>query len=771
MKKRMNFGKKVLAWLMVLLMMGQVLPVSAEENGSAEQTANAQEETQIAEQDAEQEQQEELKDEQDEEQNVEAEENLVQASEKSEGQEQEAQAVYTLQYQAHCQSVGWQDWRNGGEQAGTTGKGKRMEALAIKVSETKTDPSDPEKQLTEELAGAIEYRAHCQTYGWQDWKKDGEIAGTTGKGKRLEAIQIRLTGELAEKYDIYYQVHCSRFGDMGWAKNGEIAGTTGYARAIEAINIILVEKNSENAPEQTKRSYISPTAKGTLTYEAHVQTYGWMDSVADGQSAGTSGLGKRMEAFRMYLENPVGEDGTEIEGSIKYRAHSQSYGWLPWQEEGGIAGTVGKGKRLEALEITLEGELANVYDVYYRVHSSKWGTLGWAKNGETAGTIGFYRSVEFVEVKLVKKNSGEAPEQNARACLDKEDIGALSYSVYLKDMGWQTETGNTQVAGITGQSKTIEALKMQIATGEAGNTADLFTGGINYKAYMQSTGWQELVSDGETAGSEASGKRMEAVQLTLTGELAQYCDIYYRAHVQAYGWLGWAKNGQTAGTSNCAYRMEALQVYIVPKSAPAPGANSNYFKNTKKSSIKKIAEFSTHCTSANTSLFNMSRALQSFNGLVVQPGQTISFFGVAGPCGRAQGYVAGGVVGGVGYGGGICQASTTLYGATLRAGLTIVERRNHSVASTYVPLGQDAMVNYGTSDFKFRNDYNFPVTLKTWTSGRDIHVAIYGQEPGWFDSVKINSWRTGPKSAAAERIFYKNGVEVKRERLTNSYYR
>ena len=55
-----------------------------------------------------------------------------------------------------------------------------MEALTIKVSETKTDPSDPEKQLTEELAGAIEYRAHCQTYGWQDWKKDGEIAGTTG---------------------------------------------------------------------------------------------------------------------------------------------------------------------------------------------------------------------------------------------------------------------------------------------------------------------------------------------------------------------------------------------------------------------------------------------------------------------------------------------------------------------------------------------------------------------------------------------------------------
>lgn len=764
MKKKMNFGKKVLAWLMVLLMMGQVLPVSAEENKAAEQNVA--------------DTQKELQTENDTEQNA-GKENTVQASEeegeqKQESQEQKPQAIYTLQYQAHCQSIGWQEWKNGGEVAGTVGKRKRMEALSLKVSETKADPDDPEGKVSEELTGAIEYRAHCQSIGWQEWKKDGEVAGTVGKGKRLEAIQIRLTGELAEKYDIYYQVHCSRFGDMGWAKNGERAGTAGYSRSIEAITVLLVEKNSENAPEQTKRSFISPTEKGTLTYEAHVQTHGWMESVADGEKAGTMGEGKRMEAFRMYLENPTGENGAEIEGSIKYRAYSQSYGWLPWQEEGGIAGTVGKGKRLEALEIALEGELANVYDVYYQVHCSRWGTLGWAKNGETAGTMGFYRSIEFVEVKLVKKDSADAPAQEARACLDKENIGGLSYTVRLKDaQAWQPEVGNTQVAGVEGKSKTIEALKMQIATGEAGNTADLFDGGINYKAYMQGSGWQEEVADGDVAGEETSGKRLEAVQMRLTGELAQYCDIYYRAHVQSYGWLGWAKNGQTAGTSNCAYRMEALQVYIVPKTAPGPGANSNYFKNTKNN--KKIAEFSTRCTAAYASWFNMSKALASFNGLVVNPGQTISFFNVAGPCGKAQGYMPGGVVGGVGYGGGICQASTTLYGAALRAGMAIVERKNHSVASVYVPIGQDAMVSFGTSDFKFRNDFNFPVTLKTWSQEqngvRTIHVEFYGQDPGWFDNVKINSWKTGAKSAAAERIFYKNGVEVKRERLTNSYYK
>ena len=69
----------------------------------------------------------------------------------------------------------------------------------------------------------------------------------------------------------------------------------------------------------------------------------------------------------------------------------------------------------------------------------------------------------------------------------------------------------------------------------------------------------------------------------------------------------------------------------------------------------------------------MTKALLSFNQVVLQPGQTLSFFAVAGPCGKAQGYKEAGVVGGTGYGGGICQASTTLYGAAIRAGMTIVQ--------------------------------------------------------------------------------------------------
>lgn len=187
-------------------------------------------------------------------------------------------------------------------------------------------------------------------------------------------------------------------------------------------------------------------------------------------------------------------------------------------------------------------------------------------------------------------------------------------------------------------------------------------------------------------------------------------------------------------------------------------------------SPRRISVFSTVSTNNYNGTYNMTKALLYFNQVTIQPGQTLSFFGIAGPCGKAQGFLPGGVVGGVGYGGGICQASTTLYGAALRAGLTIVQRRNHSVPSTYVPIGQDAMVNYGSSDLKIRNDYNYAVKLVTYVSGNTLYAEVWGIQPDWFDSVDIVSWKTGSRSAVAYRKYIKNGQVVKTEQLPSSYY-
>lgn len=184
----------------------------------------------------------------------------------------------------------------------------------------------------------------------------------------------------------------------------------------------------------------------------------------------------------------------------------------------------------------------------------------------------------------------------------------------------------------------------------------------------------------------------------------------------------------------------------------------------------RIASFTTWSSNTFEGTYNMQRALNCFDGYILWPGQTLSFFGTCGPCGAAEGYMAAGIVGGVGYGGGICQASTTLYGVCIRAGLTIVERQNHSVPSTYVPIGLDAMVNWGTSDFKVRNDYDFPIKFQVNTPGNQLYIEAWGIQPEWFDYCDADSWYTSSNSAAASRTYYKDGRAVRTDSLPSSVY-
>ena len=105
----------------------------------------------------------------------------------------------TVSYSTHIQSYGWnKSAAKNGAVAGTTGKAKRLEAIKISV------------EGNEDLG--IQYTTHCQGYGWLNWSSNGEISGTTGEAKRLEAIKIQLTGADRDKYDVYYRVHAQGIG-------------------------------------------------------------------------------------------------------------------------------------------------------------------------------------------------------------------------------------------------------------------------------------------------------------------------------------------------------------------------------------------------------------------------------------------------------------------------------------------------------------------------------------------------------------------------------
>ena len=94
-----------------------------------------------------------------------------------------------------------------------------------------------------EVTGDISYRGHVQGIGWQPYVTSANKIGTTGEGRRLEAFQISLTGDLATKYRIEYRAHVSGIGWQSWVTDGAVAGTTGQARAVEAVQIRLVAKS------------------------------------------------------------------------------------------------------------------------------------------------------------------------------------------------------------------------------------------------------------------------------------------------------------------------------------------------------------------------------------------------------------------------------------------------------------------------------------------------------------------------------------------------
>jgi len=96
----------------------------------------------------------------------------------------------------------------------------------------------------------IAYCTHVQKVGWQSWRRNGSMSGTSGRSLRLEAIQIKLYGEMANKYDVYYRVHAQHMGWMTWAKNGANSGTAGFGWRLEGIQVVLVRKGAK-APGRT----------------------------------------------------------------------------------------------------------------------------------------------------------------------------------------------------------------------------------------------------------------------------------------------------------------------------------------------------------------------------------------------------------------------------------------------------------------------------------------------------------------------------------------
>lgn len=129
---------------------------------------------------------------------------------------------------------------------------------------------------------------------------------------------------------------------------------------------------------------------------------------------------------------------------------------------------------------------------------------------------------------------------------------------------------------------------------------------------------------------------------------------------------------------------------------------------------------------------NLRLACAKLDGIILQPGEVLSYNETLGERTQAAGYKPAPAYSGTELvdeiGGGICQVSSTLYLSSLFAELKIVERKNHGFPVSYIPLGLDATVNWGTTDLKIRNDYDLPVKIRAEVSDGYVKVRIMGVE-------------------------------------------
>ena len=461
-------------------------------------------------------------------------------------------------YRTRLTTGAWSKNKKDGAQAGTVSAGMAINRLRIRIE------GDADLGVT--------YQVKINGKGWQDYTADNTITGIASASRHVEAIRVSLTGSDADKYDVYYCTYVSSLGWLGWAKNGAKAGSEGYEYAVSAIAVKLVPKG-EAAPA-AKGSTTAPTKSraASIKYTTYMNGVGWKDYSYNGSYSGKTTA--RLEGIKVVV------DGAADLG-ISYAAHVEGSAWPAWSSDGTVSGAVGKGKKINIFRAKLTGVDASKYDLYYSVYVQRVGWMNWTKNGSYAGTSNYNLEIRAIRMKILKKGAA-APAQAGETSLAymKGDPSILSYRVRIKGKGWPAAVSGGKTAGATGSGYIIEGFKAALVN-------QPYAGSIQYRAYLANTEWTGLYADNAIAGG--SGKRVEAVRLRLTGEMADYYDLYYRVHVENFGWTGWASNYARCGSIGYGYRIDAMEISIRHKLTGAPGGTGNQLFNGTTIAGKMLA--------------------------------------------------------------------------------------------------------------------------------------------------------------------------------------
>ncbi|MHC1682366.1 MAG: N-acetylmuramoyl-L-alanine amidase [Clostridiaceae bacterium] len=277
-----------------------------------------------------------------------------------------------------------------------------------------------------------------------------------------------------------------------------------------------------------------------LQYRGHVQDIGWQNWTSNDSIVGTVGKGLRLEALNLKIAS-----GNNVQ--VRYSAHVQDIGWQSWVQDGDLAGTTGKSLKIEALKVELINAPAG-YHIQYAAHVQDIGWQDYVQDGQVTGTTGQNLRLEALKIKIVKEDSsGQLPDVNnvspsSKIVMNTNYQGA-SYTV-----------GENTVAGDPNLGLRLDYFSIANKSLPEGTH-------ISYQAHVQDIGWQDWAQDGQIAGTKGQNLRVEAFKIKLVGAPKGY-SIKYQAYVEKLGWRAWTQNGEVAGTTGQSLKIKAVKVLI-----------------------------------------------------------------------------------------------------------------------------------------------------------------------------------------------------------------
>ena len=228
-------------------------------------------------------------------------------------------------YNGYIKGVGATGNVSQGNTVGTIGKKQQLQSLTLYLDQSnKLAPS-----------GTIQYATHIAKEGWKDWSDAGTTNGASTGTNGMEAVKIRLTGNLAKYYDIYYRAHVQGYGWLGWAKNGQGAGTSKIGYRMEGLQIRLVSKDAA-APGKNANYYTEKKKTATiavkdqmhlraLAYASNTRYLILVDTTANRVGIYSGSVGKWNEVKKWVCTTGAKSTPT-VKGTFTVQGKGKSFG-------------------------------------------------------------------------------------------------------------------------------------------------------------------------------------------------------------------------------------------------------------------------------------------------------------------------------------------------------------------------------------------------------------------------------------------------------------